>query len=187
MKRLMVLMTVLAAVSARASHAGGNIIEDDFYILAEFLNGDGHDQGIDESGWNGQVEQLDQPALDQYAASYSRLGAVAAVQPMENAIEKSKCKPQRGLASWYGGGFQGQKTANGEYFDTNSKTDMTAAHKSLPWGTRVRVTNRKNGLSVIVRINDRGPYVSGRVIDVSHEAAKALHLDGIGPVELSCI
>jgi rare lipoprotein A len=121
--------------------------------------------------------------LAQYVSSSSRIDAVAAV----GAIEKSKCKPQKGMASWYGGSFQGEKTASGEIFNTNSKHDMTAAHKKLPFGTKVRVTNIHNGLSVVVRINDRGPFVRGRVIDVSHAAAKALHLDGVGPVVLSCL
>lgn len=73
-----------------------------------------------------------------------------------------------GLASYY---WQGQKTANGEQFD---KTALTAAHRTLPFGTRVRVTNTVNGRTVIVRINDRGPFKPGRVIDVSDAAAEVL-------------
>ncbi len=82
-----------------------------------------------------------------------------------------------GIASWYGGKFHGRLTASGEIFDTN---DFTAAHKSLPFGTIVRVTNLDNGKSVVVRINDRGPFVKGRVIDLSRAAAKAIGMLGSG-------
>lgn len=78
---------------------------------------------------------------------------------------------QVGVASWYGPGLQGNLTANGETFDMNR---LTAAHPSLPFNTRVRVTNQHNGRSVIVRINDRGPFVGGRIIDLSRAAASEL-------------
>ena len=81
-----------------------------------------------------------------------------------------------GVASWYGPGFHGRTTANGEQYNMN---DMTAAHKSLAFGTRVKVTNQTNGKSVVVRINDRGPYVGSRIIDLSKSAAQAI--DMIGP------
>ena len=82
-----------------------------------------------------------------------------------------------GAASWYGGQFHGRKTANGERFDMNG---LTAAHRSLPFGTKVRVTNQKTGKSVVVRINDRGPFVGRRVIDLSRGAAKAINMLGTG-------
>ena len=78
---------------------------------------------------------------------------------------------QVGTASWYGEQFQGKQTASGEPFDMR---DFTAAHPSLPLGTFVKVTNLKNGKAVVVRINDRGPVVDGRIIDVSYNAARAL-------------
>jgi rare lipoprotein A len=78
---------------------------------------------------------------------------------------------QLGRVSWYGPGFHGRRTANGEIFDTH---DLTMAHRSLPLGTTVRVTNLENGRSVVVRVNDRGPYVRGRVADLSHAAAQRL-------------
>ncbi|WP_245893121.1 septal ring lytic transglycosylase RlpA family protein [Devosia naphthalenivorans] len=81
-----------------------------------------------------------------------------------------------GVASWYGPGFHGRTTANGEKYNMNG---MTAAHKSLKFGTKVRVTNENNGKSVVVRINDRGPYVGSRIIDLSKSAAQAI--DMIGP------
>lgn len=82
-----------------------------------------------------------------------------------------------GVASWYGPGFAGRKTANGEKFRPSG---LTAAHRSLPFGTRVKVTNLENERSVIVRINDRGPFVHGRLIDLSFGAAKKIGLLGTG-------
>ena len=76
-----------------------------------------------------------------------------------------------GLASWYGERFQGRRTASGERFDLHQ---FTAAHRTLPFGTRVRVHNLDNGREVVVRINDRGPFKGGRVIDLSRAAAAAI-------------
>ena len=84
---------------------------------------------------------------------------------------------QEGLASWYGGKFQGRQTANGEIFDTNK---FTAAHKTLAFGTVVKVTHLENGKSTVVRINDRGPFIPGRIIDLSRAAAAAIGLAGKG-------
>ena len=84
---------------------------------------------------------------------------------------------QVGTASWYGDYFEGRPTASGEPFNMY---DMTAAHLTLPLGTLVRVTNLRNHRSVIVRINDRGPYVDGRIVDLSFNAARVLHFDQQG-------
>ncbi|MCB1473019.1 MAG: septal ring lytic transglycosylase RlpA family protein [Rhodobiaceae bacterium] len=91
-----------------------------------------------------------------------------------------------GRASWYGSQFHGRKTASGERFNMNA---MTAAHRSLPFGTRVRVTNKRNGRSVVVRINDRGPFSGGRILDVSKAAANRLGLiaTGTAPVTLQVL
>jgi rare lipoprotein A len=78
---------------------------------------------------------------------------------------------QLGVASWYGPGFHGKRTASGEIYDMYA---MTAAHKTLPFGTIVKVVDLDTGRSVIVRINDRGPFVPGRIIDLSYAAAKEL-------------
>ena len=86
-----------------------------------------------------------------------------------------------GAAPWYGPGFNGKKTASGEIFD---ETKLTAAHKSIPLGRKVRVTHLGNGKSVEVLINDRGPYVAGRMIDLSHAAAKALGMVHYGIAEV---
>lgn len=82
-----------------------------------------------------------------------------------------------GYASWYGGKFHGRTTANGEVFDTNL---LTAAHKTLPFGSRVLVTNLDTEKSVIVRINDRGPFVEERIIDLSRAAADIIGLTAVG-------
>lgn len=91
-----------------------------------------------------------------------------------------------GIASYYGRRFNGRRTASGEVFDMSA---MTAAHRTLPFGSKVRVTNPNNGKSVIVRINDRGPYGGGRTIDVSRAAATELGLisRGHGRVELALL
>ena len=86
-----------------------------------------------------------------------------------------------GAASWYGPGFNGKKTASGEIFD---ETKLTAAHKTIPLGRKVKVTHLGNGKSVEVLINDRGPYVEGRMIDLSHAAAKALGMVHYGIAEV---
>lgn len=90
---------------------------------------------------------------------------------------------REGTASWYGSDFAGKKTASGERFDPN---DMTAAHRSLPLGTEVTVTNVENGKSVQVEVTDRGPYAGGRLIDLSRAAAKELNIidDGTAPVRV---
>ncbi len=83
----------------------------------------------------------------------------------------------RGVASWYGPGFDGRYTANGEIYDQDA---MTAANKTLPFNTYVRVVDLDNGKSVVVRINDRGPYAKGRIIDLSKQAARRLGMIGPG-------
>lgn len=85
--------------------------------------------------------------------------------------------PAEGYASWYGPGFAGRRTANGEVFNP---TELTAAHRTLPFGTRIRITNLDNGLTVTVRINDRGPFKPGRIIDLSRGAAERLRMVGSG-------
>lgn len=90
---------------------------------------------------------------------------------------------QEGIAAYYGARFAGRPTANGEHFDPD---ELTAAHRSLPFDTRVEVTNLDNGRQVTVRINDRGPFTSGRIIDLSRGAAERLGMirSGVAPVRL---
>ena len=91
-----------------------------------------------------------------------------------------------GQASWYGPGFDGRRTANGEVYNSNL---LTAAHRSLPFGTKVRVTNMNNGRSVVVRINDRGPFSKGRIIDLSAGAARTINMidSGVAPVKVEVL
>jgi len=93
---------------------------------------------------------------------------------------------QTGLASYYGADFHGRRTASGEIFD---QWKMTCAHRSLPFGTRLKVTNMENKRSVVVRVNDRGPWVTGRIIDLSYAAAKKLDMikEGVVKVKIEII
>jgi|SRR6476620_134520 len=93
---------------------------------------------------------------------------------------------ERGIASWYGDDFHGWVTASGEIYDMHT---LTAAHRTLPLGTIVRVTNVVNGRNVVIRINDRGPYVNGRILDLSYAAAKRLDMlhDGISAIQLEVV
>ena len=88
---------------------------------------------------------------------------------------------QTGLASYYGADFHGRKTASGEIFD---QWKLTCAHRDLPFGTRLKVTNLENKKSVIVRVNDRGPWVTGRIIDLSYAAAKQLGMIKNGVIKV---
>lgn len=110
-------------------------------------------------------------------------------------LKLSKCQVAQGKhrsrmiahhakASWYGPGFHGRKTASGERFNQYA---MTAAHKTLPLGTHVRVRNLANDRSVVVKINDRGPYAAGRSIDLSRGAASAIGMRGVGHVEITAL
>ena len=111
-------------------------------------------------------------------------GTIACAEPGSAASYTEATSLQSGKASWYGPGFHGRRTASGERFNTN---DMTAAHKTLPFGTKVRVTNKKTGQSVVVRINDRGPYAHGRVIDLSKASARTIGISGVADVTLNRI
>src|ERR1700756_3513449 len=125
--------------------------------------------------------------------SEAKPAPVSFVQPKSVVRQQVKTKPyQIGTASWYGETFQGKPTASGEPYEMY---DMTAAHLKLPMGSYVKVTNLRNGKSVVVRVNDRGPVVPGRIIDLSYGAAQALQfkrrglqrvrLDLVNPVQPS--
>ncbi|BAV07520.1 rare lipoprotein A precursor [Filimonas lacunae] len=100
------------------------------------------------------------------------------------AKSSGKLVKEKGKASYYGNEFDGRKTASGEIF---RQSKLTAAHRTLPFGTMVTVKNLANGKSVTVRINDRGPYAKGRLIDLSKSAAQAIDMvrQGVGNVEIS--
>ena len=137
-------------------------------------------------------------AFDSSFSGYRQLPAAAA--PVPGAVDLATSEHTQpgaddggdgrllgsGTASYYGRKFDGRRTASGETFDM---TEMTAAHRTLPFGSKVRVTNAENGRSVVVRINDRGPFSGGRVIDVSRAAAQRLGLiaSGHGRVTLTLL
>jgi rare lipoprotein A len=104
-------------------------------------------------------------------AAAATLGPAATVDEADAHTGRSARSVQVGIASWYGPQHQGRLTANGEIFDMRK---LTAAHPTLPLASKARVTNLENGKSVKVRINDRGPYVGGRIIDLSEKAARRL-------------
>ena len=106
----------------------------------------------------------------QKAGNTSITGQVRKTSYSPQATQEAKFA-QSGKASYYGPGFHGRRTASGEKFDMH---DMTAAHRSLPFGTKLKVTNVTNGKTAIVRVNDRGPYSGGRVLDLSVAAAKQI-------------
>lgn len=118
-------------------------------------------------------------------------GALALLTVQACSLVKPATPPvvgghQEGVASWYGPGFHGRRTANGEVYD---QYELTAAHRTLPLGTRIKVTNERTGKFVVVRINDRGPFIKGRVVDLSRGAAKVIGLTatGVAPVKVSVV
>jgi rare lipoprotein A len=115
-------------------------------------------------------------ACNTTTAEVSSTGSLGATDPAAGR------QFQRGQASWYGPGFHGRRTASGESFNSGA---MTAAHRSLPFGSRVRVVNESNGSSVVVRINDRGPFTRGRVIDLARGPAQTLGLTSSGTAYVS--
>jgi rare lipoprotein A len=125
-------------------------------------------------------------ALGFVLAGASLSGCALPRQFGERPVAAERGDAERGDASYYAHDFHGRKTASGEHFDMH---ELTAAHRTLPMGTRVRVTNLDNGRDVVVRINDRGPFKRGRVIDVSYEAAKTLDMvaSGVAPVKVEVL
>jgi rare lipoprotein A len=105
---------------------------------------------------------------------------VVAASPV---LAHTEARAERGIASMYAGRFVGRTTASGAVLDRSS---MTAAHRKLPFGTKVKVTNKRNGRTVIVTVNDRGPHLRGRIIDLSPAAARQLGMNrmGLAPVEI---
>jgi rare lipoprotein A len=136
---------------------------------------------------------ISDPAVELSLGQNEMAPSVANVQNVSVEPAARKKLPKRatkhalnGTASWYGPGFHGKKTASGEIYDQNK---LTAAHKTVPLGSKARVTNLENGSTVEVEINDRGPYVEGRVIDLSRAAAGALGFveSGTAPVKVELV
>ena len=132
-------------------------------------------QSLASQNLSPQKDSLTQDSLTSDFSSWSK------TQPFQLAQ-----KTYRGGASWYGPGFHGRLTANGETFNSNH---LTAAHRTLPFGTKLRVTNLDNGRSVVVRVNDRGPFIKGRIIDLSAAAARRIRMidSGVASVTVEVI
>ncbi|QIM67561.1 hypothetical protein A4G16_09415 [Mannheimia granulomatis] len=130
-----------------------------------------------------KVVKTSKKAIYNVAKKRSAIQKQSAKALQENSTRKHF---QTGVASYYANKFNGRRTANGEIF---SNTKMTAAHKTLPFGTLIEVTNLRNGRSVIVRINDRGPYSHARVVDLSSAAAKkiGMHNSGTAKVRIAIL
>ena len=129
-------------------------------------------------------EEEIQAAVDEWEMIFDELDATSdqvASRRKNFRVRATRCGVVQ--ASWYGKELHGHPTANGERFNRNG---LTAAHRTLPFGKRVRVTSVKTGRSVTVRINDRGPYHGNRKIDLSERAAKAIGLGGTGQVRMDC-
>ena len=130
----------------------------------------------------GPIRQQSQPSIKQ-----SQPSSFPKPSHQKSYLQEQQQPPTKlkqlgvGVASWYGPGFYGRRTANGETF---RKGTLTAAHRTLPFGTMVRVTNLENGRSVIVRINDRGPFKYHRVIDLAHGAASDLNMMRAGEINV---
>ena len=116
----------------------------------------------------------------------ARTGTVPAAERKAGHSRPARAWTQTGIASWYGGKFHGRRTASGERFNKHA---LTAAHRELPFGTLVRVISLRTGRHTVVRINDRGPFVKGRVIDLSHAAARQLGIvaSGVDRVRLEIV
>ena len=179
-------MTVRAAVAAVALLALGGSISG----LSAADGGEAMPVAVAIAADDSALPRFE-PSFDAHFAPFDEPAAVAVP---EHAVDLATIEPTDeapgtviggGVASWYGREFAGRRTANGERFDP---AQLTAAHRTLPFGTRVRVTNAA-GESVVVRINDRGPFHGGRVIDLSQAAAAELGLvrAGSGRVELALL
>lgn len=132
------------------------------------------------------VQQLAEPVIPAEAVDLGALTDVTAPAGDDEDDSAAERLLGSGVASYYGSELAGHRTANGERFNPR---ELTAAHRTLPFGSKVRVTNPANGRSVVVRINDRGPFARGRLIDLSRSAAERIGLvaHGSGTVQLSLI
>jgi rare lipoprotein A len=120
------------------------------------------------------------------AACAHRGAAPVSTRPKPPSPQVEDGWTEKGIASWYGEPYHGRRTASGEVYDMHA---MTAAHKTLPFGTVVKVDRRDTGADVKVRINDRGPFIEGRIIDLSYAAAQVigLDIDGVAPVKIKVV
>ena len=170
-------------------------------VQSSYLNNDAENSSLasrviskDTSSFNSHFSNLNSLAITERSGDKIRRETIAAkIQvPKEEPSVIDKLNDvasntvrrfsQTGVASWYGRQFHGRKTASGEPFDMNG---LTAAHRSLPLNCYIRVTNKNNGKSVIVKVNDRGPFHGNRVVDLSYGAAKSLGITNAGTASVS--
>ncbi len=145
---------------------------------------DAPNRAVSTRGVSPSESQTGNPSSDQ-PPTHTLLREIPPIAKIPSPPETEQAPPatsqptmmETGVASWYGPKFHGKLTASGEVFNQEK---FTAAHQTLPWGSRVKVTNLANGKSVDVRINDRGPFGKGRIIDLSRAAARALGMVGQG-------
>lgn len=170
-------------------------------VQSSYLNNDAENSSLasrvvrkDTTSFNSHFSNLNSLAITERSGDKIRRETIAAkIQiPVEEPSVIDKLNDvasntvrrfsQTGVASWYGRQFHGRKTASGETFDMNA---MTAAHRSLPLNCYIRVTNKSNGKSVVVKVNDRGPFHGNRVVDLSYGAAKSLGITSDGTARVS--
>ena len=175
-------LTAVVVVSGSIAVADGTAVQDITGRALATAPGP-TDLTIDAARDEASPRGLDAATLDQPRAAGDDQPATAPrLRTAPERGDRTAAEPGWiGRASWYGPGFHGNLTANGETYDQHA---MTAAHKTLPFGTRLRVTNTANGRSVVVRINDRGPFVAGRDLDLSRAAADALGFAGVATVRV---
>lgn len=154
-----------------------------FFRLAVIVAGAATLAACGQSPLRNQHSDLRSSTTRQAAIEQPRRQVASVVRRVPQPEVSTTQGKSHGIASFYS---QGAKTASGEKFDPN---ELTAAHPTLPFGTKLRVTNQHTGRSVTVRVNDRGPYVPGRVVDVSYSAAQELGMvgRGVAPVKLDVV
>ena len=177
-----IVMAVLSCVLASAQAEQGNGVG----MGGEPVAGIGSGAAGSVNGGDVIAVASADPVLDlSTALDHGASAAVAEALAVAKADARQvRSRLASGIASWYGGRFHGRKTASGEAYDMEA---LTAAHPKLPFGSWVRVHNPANGRSVDVRINDRGPFIKRRIIDLSRAAARALGVSGIHQVEISLL
>ena len=189
------LKYVLAIATTFAlSHSQAELVQSSFNtdndtsrLAARVLNKDAQD-------FNSHFSNLNSLSITERSGDKIRRQTIAAkieipedepsvIEKLNNVASNTVRKfSQTGAAAWYGRQFHGRKTASGETFDMNA---MTAAHRSLPLNCYIRVTNKNNGKSVVVKVNDRGPFHGNRVLDLSYGAAKQLGITNAGTAKVN--
>lgn len=170
-------------------------------VQSSYLNNDAENSSLasrviskDTTSFNSHFSNLNSLAITERSGDKVRRETIAAkikvpveepsvIDKLNNVASNTVRRfSQTGVASWYGRQFHGRKTASGETFDMNA---LTAAHRSLPLNCFIRVTNKSNGKSVVVKVNDRGPFHGNRVVDLSYGAAKSLGITNSGTARVS--